>query len=88
MKFLIMLCRLYSNPLCAKISGIIFQTFPISIVKRLELGSDIEKVVGGVLHYVVDKSCIRREMSLGKVIRTTRSVLYYGGAGPRERVAA
>ena len=60
----VLFCCSYPNLLCSKISSVIFQTFPVSIVERLELWSDIEKVVGGVLHYVVDECGVRRQVAL------------------------
>ena len=43
-----------------------FQSFPVSIVKGLELGGNIEEVVSGILENIVNKSCIWGKVTLKK----------------------
>ena len=43
-----------------------FQSFPVSIVKWLELWGNIEEVVSGILENIVNKSCIWSKVTLNK----------------------
>ena len=43
------------------------KTFPVSIVERLELRRHIDKVISGVLFYIVDESSVWRQVTLEQI---------------------
>ena len=51
-----------------QVPGVNLQTFPVSIVERLELRGHIDKVVCGVLLHIVDESSVWRQVALGQSV--------------------
>ena len=49
-----------------QVPGVDLQTFPVSIVERLELRRHIDKIVGCVLFHIVDESSVWRQVALGQ----------------------
>ena len=69
------------------ISDSSLQRLPVAIVEGLPLRRYIDKVVGRVLHLLIDEGRMRRQMTLGKVVSATQGCLNYLGAISKEVAA-